>query len=494
MGQIKNIKLHIVTDIKGGKEAMPDYSVVHSTDPKVNAFEADLETKSGSELLDAWYDYIKYVETKHSRKKWIILMRRCILYYRKNTTFNDTVKFVKIWLNLAAALDQPELVYAKMEERRIGSSLAIFYRDWAEHCAHQGSYDEVERIIEKAEHRNAGPCHIIAKCKESLLSISENSQSTEPSEKSSSQKKINRSHYYYDPNCLSAPGTVVAYHKASVYGESYERSFEELKAKLTKYSTAKKKEKPCKSCGSSDAVKSCDKITFKCTTNNEGGVAYGNIDEDKEVMTHLNDSHSFLEDYMSPTLKPDSPSIQYFEAILSDLEVTRRHPNIESSRSDFLTKSSSCSKVGTGMAEIVTTESEKVVQDKDVNVDVDHGKEHENLVVVETQYHENIEMNNAGGYSGTPMATSDHANDSRGTCEGKLDLSVTPGANTRKIMNMFSDTLAWDPANESSDGMKSKSFDRQFEKSNMSHEGKRSSLRPVQSTSRTPVSESLLLR
>ena len=118
------------------------------------AYELALRTYSGEDPLEAWYDYIVWVEQTYPNggKEGNLnsLLEKCLKEFKGDVKYNDDPRFFEVWMKYANLSSQPLEVYNFMHTERICEKVAKFYVEWAWELEQVNNFKKAEATFKLA--------------------------------------------------------------------------------------------------------------------------------------------------------------------------------------------------------------------------------------------------------------------------------------------------------------------------------------------------------
>ncbi|XP_066912391.1 probable inactive serine/threonine-protein kinase bub1 isoform X2 [Clytia hemisphaerica] len=111
------------------------------------------------EKLNVWYRYISWREQNYTgiNKDTVTLLQNCLVHYKDMKEFHQNETYIELWLKMTDILDDPIDTFKFMMDNDIGTSLAGFYKSYAEHLELIGSTKQANEIYNLGIHRNVEP-------------------------------------------------------------------------------------------------------------------------------------------------------------------------------------------------------------------------------------------------------------------------------------------------------------------------------------------------
>ena len=99
-------------------------------------FNRDAFNRDNSELLDIYVNYFKFTRAEYPSNQQIALkvLEKCTLHLKDDEALKNDVRFVKLWIEYADMVPQPNDVFSFMNSNKIGSTIALFWIAWVRAC------------------------------------------------------------------------------------------------------------------------------------------------------------------------------------------------------------------------------------------------------------------------------------------------------------------------------------------------------------------------
>ena len=103
--------------------------------PFFSKFEAALRTNQGNDLLEAWVQYIEWVEQTYPKGgkdgNLPTLLEKCIKEFKDDETYSQDTRYLGVWVKYASMAQKPLDLYQFMFTSQLCTKLPDFYINWA---------------------------------------------------------------------------------------------------------------------------------------------------------------------------------------------------------------------------------------------------------------------------------------------------------------------------------------------------------------------------
>jgi len=126
----------------------------------IQTFEMQLRVLEDEvQLLEKWSEYISWTQQHFisSTHESLDLMKRCVKHFKNKPQFKSNDKFVKIWIKISGLTIEADDIFMYMFEQGIGTSMSLFYKEWATHHEIVGNQQRAREVLELGVNRDAQP-------------------------------------------------------------------------------------------------------------------------------------------------------------------------------------------------------------------------------------------------------------------------------------------------------------------------------------------------
>ncbi|XP_044268700.1 mitotic checkpoint serine/threonine-protein kinase BUB1 beta-like isoform X2 [Tribolium madens] len=156
-------------------------------------FEHQIETYTGDDPLEIWYNYISWVEQSYPKQghegNLGPLLERCLCLFEKDPRYRNDRRLCKLFIKYIDQHQNPLELYHMMYASELCRGCADMYRAWAYYYEATGDFQNAHTIFEYAKKELAQPIGDILSAQESLVLAAGRHMIYGPNERDLSEKR-----------------------------------------------------------------------------------------------------------------------------------------------------------------------------------------------------------------------------------------------------------------------------------------------------------------
>ena len=118
-----------------------------------------IDNSADDDPLDAYYQYIKFVEQHFSQShpSYMKTLQDTVRRFKTDRRYSNDVRYLQVWMRVAKLGREPLAVFKYLSERDIGQQLALFYEEYSHMLETHSRWKDAEDILCLGLSRNAQP-------------------------------------------------------------------------------------------------------------------------------------------------------------------------------------------------------------------------------------------------------------------------------------------------------------------------------------------------